>query len=135
MKTAREKNLELFGKLSRLTDKITVDDCNTLRRAAMILARWGCLECGDCNNFASWAIERDEQTDIPYLVTHPYHSNKILKRRFPDREKGALARIDKICKRVGLFFYYQTDPRGWPLYVDKEPLLDDNYNRGVGIAA
>ena len=132
---AREKNLELFGKLSRLTDKITVDDCNTLRRAAMILARWGCLECGDCNNFASWAIERDEQTDIPYLVTHPYNSNKILKRRIPDREKGASPRIDKICTRVGLFFYHQTDPRGWPLYVDKEPLPDDNYNRGIGIAA
>lgn len=132
-KSAYKKNRELHDRLLRLSDAITLEDAATLRRAACTLTRWACLECGDSNNYASWSIERDEATDLPYFVTYPHDSNKVCKRCIPDREKGALRRITAICQRLGLHFYHQTDPRGWPLYLDKEPLPDNNYNRGIGI--
>ena len=133
MKTAKEKTFELRQRLLRISQDVTFDDAQTLRRAALILHRWNELECGDSNDYASWAIERDEATEVPYMVRHPHDSNKIHKTRLPDREKGALKRVAAICKRLGLHFYHQTDPRGWPLYIDKEPLPDNNYNRGIGI--
>lgn len=132
-KSAYQKNRELHDRLLRLSDQITLDDAAILRRAACTLTRWACLECGDGNNWASWAIERDEATDVPYFVTYRHDSNKPSKRRIADREKGALRRVAAICQRLSLHFYHQTDPRGWPLYLDKEPLLDNNYNHGVGI--
>jgi len=133
MKSAYQKNRELHDRLLRLTDKVRLDDCDMLRRAALTLHRWDELECGDSDNFKSWSIERDEETDAPYMVSRPHNSNKVYKHRIADREKGALKRIKAVCDRLGLHFYHQTDPRGWPLYVDKEPLPDNNYNRGVGI--
>ena len=138
MKTAREKDLELLNRLLRITDndaRITTDVARTLRRAALTLHRWGELECGDGNDYASWSIERDETTDLPYFCRYPHDSSKVFKHRIADREKGALRRIKQLCDNLGLHFYYQTDPRGWPLYVSNEPLTDQNYNNGVGIGS
>ena len=133
MKSAYQKNRELHDKLIRLKDQITLDDCAALRRAALTLTRWAELECGNGNDYASWSIERDEETEIPYFITRPNTSNEVRKRRIPDREKGALKLVAAICQRLGLHYYHQTDPRGLPLYVDKEPLPENNYSRGVGI--
>lgn len=105
----------------------------TLRRASMTLHRWAELECGDGNNYASWSIERDEKTNVPYLVTYP-HTGKSHRRKVADRETGALKRIRAILAPLGLHFYHQTDPLGCALYVSKEPLTDQNYNsRGIAI--
>ena len=38
-----------------------------LRRISMTLSRWGELECGDSDNYKSWSIERDKETDKPYI--------------------------------------------------------------------
>lgn len=133
MKSAYQKNRELQDQLLKLTPGVTFEDCAVLRRAASILTRWTELECGDSDDYASWAIERDETTEVPYYIVRPYNSNNVQKRRIPDREKGALKRVAAICARLGLHFYNQTDPRGLPLYVDKEPLPDNNYNCGIGI--
>ena len=132
MKSAYQKNRELQDRLQRICPDIPYDDCATLRRCALTLHRWCELECGDGNDYTSWAIERDEETDLPYFCRYP-HNGKPNRSRIADREKGALKRIKAICDRLGLHFYYQTDPRGWPLYVDREPLPDNNYNRGIGI--
>ena len=103
------------------------DTIIALRRCEMTLHRWGELECGDGNDYASWAIERDETTGEPFLVTYP-HDGKERRRAIPDREKGALKRVATICKRAGLHFYHQTDPRGVQLYVGTKPLTDQNYS-------
>ena len=49
----------------------------------------------------------------------------------PDREKGALARVEALCKRLDLHYYHQTDPRGCALYVSNEPLPDNAYSNGI----
>jgi hypothetical protein len=56
---------------------------------------------------------------------------KMRAHKIPDREKGALQRIAEICKRNGLHFYHQGDPRGCALYIAKEPLSDVYYHNGV----
>lgn len=103
-----------------------------LRRISMTLSRWGELECGDSDNYKSWSIERDKETDKPYMVVHP-HTGKTYQYAIPDREKGALRRLDALAKKNGFYWHHQPDPRGVALYVSSEPLDDMNYTHGVAI--
>ena len=126
--------------LVRLHDAgIDADDAMTLRRIAMTLHRWFELECGNGDNYKSWAIERDEDTDVPYMVMH-FHDGNTRRYRTSDREKGAKKRLQRLNKKYPqLTFYIQTDPRGAPLYVlrpgdvpeGKE--ADSYYNRGLAV--
>ena len=136
--SARSETYELMARIQRRTGiELSFDDANTLRRAEKTLQRWGEQECGDGNNYGSWAIERDEETDIPYMVRHYYsigHSkDRVLRTRIADREAGALRRIKAICERTGLNYYHQSDPRGCMLYVSNQPFADFNYS-SVGVA-
>lgn len=110
--------------------KLTIEDARTLRRAELVLQRWAELECGDGNEYGSWAIERDETTGKPYKCIYPHKGEN---RRYPvaDMERGALKRVAELCKRLGLHFYHQTDPRGAALYVSDKPISDMNYTNGV----
>lgn len=114
----------------RCSVPISQDDARTLRRAEMTLQRWAEHECGDGNDYASWAIERDESSGIPYMARYP-HTGKPSRYRIPDRERGALRRVDALCTRYGLHYFHQTDPRGCTLYVSTEILTDSNYTNGV----
>ncbi len=139
--SARNETIALMHALTARLDcsvsghpGIAFDDVNDLRRAQITLHRWAEQECGDGNDYASWAIERDEQTDIPYFCRYP-HTGKMTRTRIADREKGALRRVAAICTRLGLHYFHQTDPRGCALYVSTEPLTDVNYNRGVAMVS
>lgn len=136
---AYEKNQALQIRLERAGIAATTQQANALRRASMTLTRWAELECGDGNEYGSWAIEREENGEgAPFLVRHHYQHGKgkdyTTRRRIPDRERGALARVAKLCQELGISFYHQTDPRGVALYVSREKLTDQNYSsRGVAI--
>lgn len=103
---------ETLRNINRLTETgISHDDALALRRISMTLHRWYELECGDGNDYSSWSIIRDESTDKPYMEIHP-HTGKSYKTPIPDREKGAIKRLDKIIANYpGLSYYLQTDPR------------------------
>lgn len=130
--TARDKDREVLRWLQHRGIDATLDDARTLRRAKMTLHRWYELECGDGDNYKSWAIERDEQTGVPYMAIYPNTGNRR-QYRIADRENGAIRRCKAICDRLGAFMYVQTDPRGAPLYVSLEPLDCTNYSRGLCI--
>lgn len=133
--TARDKTNALQHRIFTVTGvSLGFDDANTLRRAEIALQRWGEAECGDGNAHCSWGVERDEQSGIPFRVTYP-HSGPSRRYRIADREAGALRRVSEVCKRVGLSYFHQTDPRGCSLYVSNEPLTDTNYTRGVACCA
>ena len=116
----------------------TFDECEKLRRISMTLHRWHELECGNSNDWASWAIERDEETEVPYLVTHHYSQNKPSRRRVADRETGAKKRLAKILEsKPGISAYIQGDPRGAALYILRPGDIPEGkeaasyYNRGI----
>ena len=128
-------NRKEISNLYRIAERLEVefDAVCDFRRDSMTLRRWFERECGDSNNFASWAVERDPETDIPYLVTYP-HNGKERRRRIPDLEKGARKRIAERCERLGLKYCIQTDPRGLSLYLSREEINDQNYNYvGCGV--
>lgn len=130
--SARQDTRELLSRLERQGINATFDQANTLRRAEKTLRRWYELECGDSNDYASWAIERDENGDgPPFMVTYPHSENKSRRYRIPDRENGAKRRVERVAKELGLHVYYQTDPRGAALYVSPEPFPEFDHNRGV----
>lgn len=131
---------------------IGYEDANKLRRIEMTLHRWAELECGDGNEYASWAIERDEATEKPYMVRHVYGAcrggvnfpDRMIKTRIADREAGALRRLQRILSEYPeLAYYHQTDPRGCALYIIPRNVIDDMvldsltldqvYTRGFGV--
>jgi|SRR3990167_8355278 len=132
---AIEKTSAIQERLGNCDINLSIADVNTLRRAEMVLHRWAELECGDGNNYQSWAIERDEVTSKPFMCVYP-HTGKMRKFPTPDREAGALRRITEVCKRNNLHFYHQTDPRGCQLYISLEPIAANDYaTNGIVIAA
>ena len=128
---------EVIGRLTALG--ISTDHAAALRRIAMTLQRWFELECGDSNNYGSWAIERDDNGDgPPFMVHHHYLHGQgkayTTRTRIPDRETGACKRLTRIMSHYPeLTSYVQTDPRGAALFIGKD-LTDMNYNsRGVAV--
>lgn len=118
---------------------ISRDDAMALRRIAMTLRRWHELECGDGNDYQSWAIERDDKTDKPYMVYHP-HDGKSHREPIADREDGAIKRLTAIMARYpGFEAYVQTDSRGVALYILRPGQLadgakiDECYSRGIAV--
>lgn len=124
--SATLKTETLRARLERRGISLSFADVNTLRRAELTLTRWSEAECGDSNDFASFSIERDEQTGKPFRVIYP-HTGKRRSYPIPDREAGALRRVREVCDRNGLHFYHQGDPRGCALYVSREPFEPFNY--------
>ncbi len=129
--------------ISRLQEAgISADDAWSLRRISMTLQRWHELECGDGNEYGSWAIERDD--GHPFMV-HNYYLHDCGKgyttrTPIPDREKGAHKRLARIMARYpALKTYVQGDPRGCALYVIRpgdvrEGLtLDCCYSNGIAV--
>lgn len=141
---------------------ITMPDADQLRRIAMTLHRWHELECGNGNNYGSWAVVRGRlkrervQTEAglnvrrdvfeyddagePYIEYH-LHSGATRYTRTPDKERGAQKRLAKIMARYpGYVAYVQTDPRGAALYIlrpDDVKTGDDDvsgyYTRGIAV--
>lgn len=144
MSTTQKERYEVLHRLDRLG--IAYEDACALRRIALTLSRWFELECGDGNDWGSWAIERDEQTDRPYMVHHHYRHGQgkdyTTRRAIPDKEQGARKRLAKLLtKYPTLHAYIQTDPRGASLYIltaeqiahyGNKP-LDMIYNNGVTV--
>ncbi len=135
MKTQKQK-YELIRRLENLG--FSYNEACQVRRIEMTLHRWTELECGDGNNYRSWAIERDETTDKPFMCIYP-HEGKSHRYAVADREKGALKRLAKIMEAHPEFItYQQTDPRGCALYiVNKSDVgghdLSSVYTRGLAV--
>lgn len=128
--SARSETCELLARLGQRGITLSFDEAETLRRAQLTLHRWAELECGDSNDYASWAIERDETTGKPFRCLYPHQGNPS-RLPTPDREAGALRRVAAVCNAHGLYFYHQTDPRGCALYMSAEPLTETDYTRGI----
>ncbi len=143
------RRMDLYVNLARLG--FTMEEADKLRRIEKTLHRWAEAECGDSNGSCSWMVERDEATDKPMFVRQ-WHDGKISRWPIPDRERGALKRLeaivdsvsirnvttnaahadysntapDKLADKFGLWFYHQTDPRGTALYVGRKSDLRPN---------
>ncbi len=102
------------------TDTFTLQK---LVRAEMALHRW-------CEHECNGDIQRDERDNLTY---RHYGVSMDKRYRCPDRETGALKRIEKICKEKGLHYYYQSDPRGCALYISDKPMTDSDYSKGFAV--
>ena len=138
MSTTTKERYEVLERLARLG--IGYDEAQRLRRISLTLHRWFELECGDGNDYASWSIERDEQTNKPYLCVYP-HTGTMQRTPIADRETGAYKRLATImAKYPALIHFVQTDCRGASLYIltveqanEGGYPLDSIYNRGVAV--
>ena len=132
---AIEKNRALQTNAERaLHVLISLDDADTLRRAALTLQRWSELRCGvDGYNGATVYVEQDEQTGVWHRYVSTYSG--VHKTRTADRQTGALKRVQAICTKHNLHYYHQTDPRGAPIYLSATPIDHQSYDYGFYIYA
>lgn len=128
---------------------VTRADAEALRRISMTLHRWHELECGDSSDYASWCITRGRKVDgafvhdeagKPFEERHVHTEKKARYTSIPDRERGALKRLDSIMKRYpGFAYYVQGDPRGAALYILRPGDLKEGddvsscYTRGIAV--
>jgi hypothetical protein len=120
--TTKKERTEVLFQLYEMG--LSAVDADRIRRIAMTLSRWDEAECnGD--------IQRDETTNKPVRCYETKYDGKWTRRSYPipDRESGAIRRLNAICKEYGLFFYHQTDPRGASLYLSKEEINGNNYTQ------
>jgi hypothetical protein len=135
----------------RLRDAgIGLEDANALRRISMTLQRWHELECGDSNDYASWAIVRGrkeagefihDDDGRPFEERHIHRGNaKAIYTAVADREAGAKKRLKAIMARYPEFAaYVQTDPRGCALYLVRKadvPAGEEmmcHYTKGIAV--
>ena len=111
-KRERERITAMYYRLSEL-DGFTFAECETLRKASMILSRWGERECNG-------EIERDETTGKLFHFYDVQTRSGWQRKGYPvpDRETGAKKRIQAIINvHPGFDWYYQTDPRGAAVYI------------------
>lgn len=119
---------------------VSFDDAHKLRRISMTLRRWYELECGDGNGY----IERDEKTGVPrYFNCNSRFASANDPRAWrviPDRETGAIKRMNKIMGQYpSLKIYLQTDPRGCALYILRPNDVPEGknaecyYSRGIAV--
>lgn len=111
---------------------IEYHDALALRRIAMTLHRWHEAECGT----EYGGIERDEQTGKTYW----YNSHSNRRTPTPDRETGALKRLETLMAQYPtLTSYVQGDPRGASLYILRPGDVPDGadvgsyYSRGIAV--
>ena len=126
----------------------TFEECEKMRRISLTLRRWFERECGDGNDWADWAIERDENGEgRPFLVTHYHPRNgapaRTTKSPIADRETGARKRLASIIQGRNerapgkVETYIQGDPRGASLYILRPGDIPEGadpcqyYNRGL----
>ena len=125
--TKAQRQVERIYAIAKRLDLAAID-VEALIKCERTLHRWAEQECGDGNDYTSWAIERDEVTGKPFRVVYP-HTGQSHRTAIPDREAGALKRVAAICKEHGLYFFHQSDPRGCALYVSREPLTNTAYTK------
>ena len=140
MSTTAKERYEVLSRLEKAG--ISYEHAYALIRISMTLSRWGELECGGSNEYASWGIERDEETGKPYMVRHSHTGvlKNIHKTPIADREKGALKRLQAIVAQYPEFIaYHQTDPRGCAVYLVRKSdvpegmSIDSVYTRGIAV--
>ena len=133
---------------------ISYHDAIALRRISMTLHRWHELECGDGNSYGSWAIVRGhkkvtagfmhDDDGTPFMEHHHYLHGRgkdyVTYRSLPDRERGALKRLQAIVANYpGFGYYVQGDPRGCALYILRPGDIPDGstadscYTRGIAV--
>jgi hypothetical protein len=99
----------------------TADECEQLRRISLTLRHWGERCCNE---------DIETRNDGSAWLTPHYGVGPGKPYRVPNREAGALRRLDRIfAPHVGRLTYcHQTDPRGAALYVVERARMD---SRGI----
>ena len=127
-RTAEDRTRELLRRQYQGTGVfLNIADAETLRRAELTLHRWAEEVCNG-------TIQREGDSGKAYRHT-PHIPYKLASYGavVPDREAGALRRVADVCRRNGLDYYHQGDPRGCALYISKAGagMNDTNYNQFV----
>lgn len=105
METYTKTEREQYNKDREITCNnlgITENQYNWLRRKGQALHK---IYEDNCNGF----IQSDEEY---FGLTEPIEKE-----------------VFSYCKKLGLYAYFQTDPRGATIYVDKKPIPENNYNQ------
>ena len=129
---AKERHFRLVSRLQ--SAGFSYDEAETLRRIEMTLSRWGEHECNG-------TIQRDDENGKPRRYYETRNGDIIRGSVVPDRERGALKRLDAIMDSHKEYIaYHQGDPRGCALYVVPKSELartgmpvDAIYNNGIAV--
>jgi hypothetical protein len=90
--------------------EISYEDYMLFRRRGAMLHT---LYERDCNGYADYYGNYDEKAS----------------KRGEQKQERIQKLAEKQAKELELYIYFQTDPRGATIYLSKDPIADNNYNR------
>jgi hypothetical protein len=149
MTNAERKDLELQQAARQGGINLSPADARILRRAEMTLHRW---DEEMCNGTIQRPWQEDTGDPDAYVGDRPgrsiggytddagtFHEEWMF---VPDRERGAIKRIEAVCKKYAapngspLKYYHQSDPRGAALYISPpyHSMNEVNYSLAVSCA-
>jgi len=84
-----------------------------------------CNKLGINKNQYNWLRRKGEALRKVYEMDC---NGEFIKEDTADRKEGFLLRqVNPYIEKLGLKVYYQTDPRGATLYLDKDPIPENSY--------
>ena len=146
MTNAERKDLEIQQAAKAHGIPLSLADARILRRAEMTLHRW---DEEMCNGTIQRPWQENNGDPYAYVGDRPgrsiggYTDDEGTFREewmfVPDRERGALKRIQAVCEKYAapngspLKYYHQSDPRGAALYIEAPhySMTETNYTRAV----
>lgn len=80
---------------------------------------------------ADWASFKKIGKDLRMLYERQCNGypQQLLEDRDNQREKIFVDKAVKRAEKLGLKIFFQTDPRGATIYLDSEPIPENNYNK------
>lgn len=86
-----------------------------------------CQRLGITKNQYNWLRRKGQELHYIYVAD----CNGELENESQCFEDPIYKKVNEYVKKLGLFVYYQTDPRGATIYIDKVEIPDNNYNQAV----
>lgn len=132
-KDMKKQVLYFAQKMWTICPNMTVSEISKLVIIAKKLHQLNELICGyDSGDFTVYGYECQETGNMYKVILHNSTGSEC-KIKIRNSYMTIKDRLNELCKKYGIYFYVQTDPRGCPLYVSDKPLDASNYLDGIAV--
>lgn len=132
-KAMKKQVLSFAQKIWAICPNMTVSEISELVRIAKKLHHLNELVSGyDKGNFTIYGYECEKTGNFYKLVLNNITGDEC-KIKIRNSYGTIKNRLNELCKKYGIYFFIQTDPRGLPLYVSDKPIDASNYLDAIAV--
>lgn len=77
------------------------------------------------------SLHRIYENQCNGFVDYRGNWDEVASQKADKRENKLTNEAGLIANNLGVYIYFQTDPRGATIYIDNEPIPENNYTRAI----